>query len=56
MMAGGKSAWSDEQLHTMERLRDAAMKSDYAYDELRHLTDNIGPRLSGSPQAQKAVD
>ena len=40
----------------MERLRAAAMKSDYAYDELRHLTTNIGPRLSGSPQAQKAVD
>jgi carboxypeptidase Q len=56
MMAGGKSAWSDEQLRTMERLRDAAMKSDYAYNELQHLTDNIGPRLSGSPQAQKAVD
>jgi len=56
MMAGGKSAWSDEQLGTMGRLRDAAMKSDYAYDELRHLTDNIGPRLSGSPQAQKAVE
>ena len=56
MMAGGKSAWSDEQLHTMERLRDAAMKSDYAYNELEHLSDNIGPRLSGSLQAQKAVD
>ena len=55
-MAGGKSAWSDEQLRTMEQLRDAAMKSDYAYDELEHLTDNIGPRLSGSPQAQKAVE
>ncbi len=56
MLAGGKSAWTDEQIQTMERLRNAAMKSDYAYDELRHLTDNIGPRLSGSPQAQKAVD
>ncbi len=56
MLAGGKSAWTEEQLRTMERLRDAAMKSNYAYDELRHLTDNIGPRLSGSPQAQKAVD
>lgn len=56
MISGGKSAWSDEQIHTMERLRDAAMKSDYAYDELFHLTNNIGPRLSGSPQAQKAVD
>ena len=56
MMAGGKSAWSDEQLRTMGRLRDAAMKSDYAYNELQHLTDNIGPRLSGSPQAQQAVE
>ncbi len=56
MMAGGKSAWSDAQLRTMERLRDAAMKSDYAYAELQHLTDNIGPRLSGSPQAQQAVE
>ena len=56
MMAGGKSAWSDEQLGTMVRLRDAAMKSDYAYKELEHLTDNIGPRISGSPQAQKAVE
>jgi len=56
MLAGGKSAWTDEQLATMERLRAAAMKSDYAYNELQHLTDNIGPRLSGSPQAQKAVD
>ena len=56
MMDGGKSAWSDEQVHTMERLRDRAMQSDYAYEELRHLTDNIGPRLSGSPQAQKAVE
>jgi hypothetical protein len=56
MTEGGKSAWSEEQLRTMERLRDEAMKSDYAYEELRHLTDNIGPRLSGSPQAQKAVE
>lgn len=40
----------------MERLRDASMKDRYALDELRHLTENIGPRLSGSPQAQQAVD
>ena len=32
------------------------MKDPYALNELRHLTDNIGPRLSGSPQAQQAVD
>lgn len=53
---GGKSAWTDEQLATMEKLRDAAMKDPYAYTELHHLTDNIGPRLSGSPQAQHAVE
>lgn len=56
MMNGGKSAWSPEQLATMARLRDAAIKDPYALDELRHLTDNIGPRLSGSPQAGQAVE
>lgn len=56
MLAGGKSAWTPEQLAVMERLRDAALKDPYALNELRHLTDNIGPRLSGSPQAQQAVD
>jgi carboxypeptidase Q len=53
---GGKSAWTPEQLTTMDRLRNAAMKDPYAYNELHHLTDNIGPRLSGSPQAQQAVE
>jgi carboxypeptidase Q len=56
MMDGGKSAWTPEQIATMERLRDAAMTDRYTLDELRHLTDNIGPRLSGSPQAQQAVE
>jgi hypothetical protein len=56
MIGGGKGAWTPEQIATMERLRDAAMKDPYALGELRHLTNNIGPRLSGSPQAQQAVD
>src|SRR5208282_106993 len=56
MMGGGKSAWTPEQIATMERLRTQAMSDTYALDELRYLTDNIGPRLSGSPQAQRAVD
>ena len=56
MISGGKSAWTPNQVTTMERLRDAALKDPYAFNELRHLTDNIGPRLSGSPQAQQAVD
>ena len=32
------------------------MKSDYAYRQVAHLSNNIGPRLTGSAQAQKAVD
>jgi hypothetical protein len=56
MIAGGKSAWTGDELKTMARLRDAAIKDPWALNELRHLTDNIGPRLSGSPQAQQAVE
>ncbi len=40
----------------MKRLRDAALSDPFAASELQHLTDNIGPRLSGSPQAQQAVE
>ncbi len=56
MITGGKSAWSPEQLTQLEKLRDAAMKDPYALNQLRYLTDNIGPRLSGSPQAGQAVE
>lgn len=52
----GKSAWTHEQIARMERLGNAAMKDQFALNELRHLTNNIGPRLSGSPQAQQAVE
>lgn len=55
-LENSKGAWTPEQLRTMERLRDAALRETYALDELRHLTDTIGPRLSGSAQAQQAVD
>ncbi len=49
-------AWTPEQLALMGRLRDAALEDTYAFSELRHLTDNIGPRLAGSAQAAKAVE
>ncbi|HUX44883.1 MAG TPA: M20/M25/M40 family metallo-hydrolase [Terracidiphilus sp.] len=48
-------AWAPAQLHVMAQLRDAALRDPYALDQLRYLTDNIGPRLSGSPQALQAV-
>jgi carboxypeptidase Q len=56
IMGSGKSAWTPEQIATMGKLRDAAIADPYALTELRHLTDNIGPRISGSPQAQAAVE
>ncbi|MGA7380302.1 MAG: M20/M25/M40 family metallo-hydrolase [Terriglobales bacterium] len=37
-------------------LRDAALADDYAYQQVAHLTDNLGPRPSGSPQAEAAVE
>ena len=40
----------------LRKLQEAALASDYAYRQLAHLTDNIGPRLSGSSQAEAAVE
>jgi len=39
----------------LARIRDAALEDNYAYAELEHLTDSIGPRPIGSPQADAAV-
>jgi carboxypeptidase Q len=49
-------AWSAAQIATMDRLREAAMNDSYTLEILRHLTDNIGPRMAGSPQAERAVE
>ena len=48
--------FSAQTLADLKRLEQAALSSDYAYREVAHLADNIGPRLSGSTQAAKAVD
>src|SRR5579859_4269009 len=55
LMSEPQGSWTSQQLDTMEHLRDAALSDSYAYTELRHLTDNIGPRIAGSPQAEHAV-
>src|ERR1700730_18630539 len=46
LMAEPQGAWTPQQIATMQRLRDAALSDPYAYTELRHLTDNIGPRIA----------
>ncbi|MEP6937135.1 MAG: M20/M25/M40 family metallo-hydrolase [Chthoniobacterales bacterium] len=44
------------QLADMKRIQQAALQTDYAYRQVAHLANNIGPRLTGSAQAQKAVE
>ena len=48
--------YSPETLQELKKLQEAALTSDYAYRQVAHLSNNIGPRLSGSAQAQKAVE
>lgn len=40
----------------MRKIFDEALVNGKCYDNLRYLCKQIGPRLSGSPQAQKAVE
>ena len=48
--------FSPQTLSDLERLQQAALSSDYAYRQVAHLANNIGPRLTGSAQAAKAVE
>jgi carboxypeptidase Q len=50
------AVFSSETLTELKRIQEAALSSDYAYRQVAHLSNNIGPRLSGSAQAAKAVD
>jgi Zn-dependent M28 family amino/carboxypeptidase len=48
--------YSSQLVSEIKKIQNAAFESDYAYRQLAHLSNNIGPRLSGSPQAQAAVE
>src|SRR5436309_1784821 len=43
-------------LQELSAIKAAALGDDYAYRQLAHLSENIGPRPSGSVQADAAVD
>ncbi len=43
-------------LDQLSAIKAAALDDDYAYRQLAHLTENIGPRPTGSSQAKAAVD
>ena len=48
--------FSPQLLAELDKIKSAALADDYAYRQVAHLTENIGPRPSGSPQAKAAVD
>ena len=50
------TVFSTQTLADLKRIQQAALNSDYAYRQVAHLANNIGPRLSGSAQAAKAVE
>ena len=43
-------------IQELTSIRDAGLTDDYAYQQVAHLTENIGPRPVGSPQAQAAIE
>ena len=43
-------------MQELESIKATALIDDYAYHQLTHLTDNIGPRPTGSKGADAAVD
>jgi hypothetical protein len=50
------AAYEPKLVAEIKAIQKAALQSDYAYRQLAHLSQNIGARLSGSPQAQAAVE
>jgi len=43
-------------LQELTAIRYAGLTDDYAYRQVAHITENIGPRPVGSPQAQAAIE
>ena len=43
-------------IQELTAIRDAGLTDDYAFHQVAHLTENIGPRPVGSSQAQAAIE
>ena len=62
MMSAPQSAQADKLnfppllLQQLSAIKAAALGDDYGYRQLAHLTENIGPRPTGSPQARAAAE
>ncbi len=48
--------YSEATLSQLKQIQQTALNSDYAYKQTAYLSMNIGARLSGSAQAQRAVE
>jgi len=48
--------YSAKTIVELKKLQKAALESNYAYRGTAYFTNNIGPRLTGSPQAARAVE
>jgi Iap family predicted aminopeptidase len=55
-VVAGEAAPDPTMAAALTRIRDAGLKDDWAYRRLADLCDKIGPRLSGSRQAEAAVE
>jgi carboxypeptidase Q len=55
LCAGAHAATSATDSAALNKIRDTALQSDWAYERLADLTDLVGPRLSGSPGEAAAV-
>ncbi len=55
ILAGAASAQNDDSV-TIRKIANEIMAKGTAYENLRYLCKKVGPRLSGSAQAQKAVE
>ncbi len=51
-----QNLYSPQLVSELKQLQQAALDSDYAYRQVSHLSNNIGPRLTGSLQAERAVE
>ena len=55
LVAQAEGVLSPDLKQQLIALRDAALGDDYAYKQVAYLTENIGPRPSGSAQSVKAA-
>lgn len=48
--------FSAQTISELKQLQQAALASDYAFRQTAYLSNNIGPRLSGSAQEKRAIE